>query len=276
MFFDTHIHSKWSGDSEAEPESMIASAKEKGLPGITFTDHLDWDFPCMPHYFDLDIENYLPQMKKTASEYSKDGFTIRVGLELGLQPHLKEAHEKLLSSHDFDFVIGSIHQINGIDPYFKSFFENRSFKEAYDEYFEAALSNLSVFLNFDSFGHLDYISRYGQQYAQITGGSADDGILHFSDHADSIEAILSILIHNDKALEINTAPFRHSFPEPNPSREIIKRYYDMGGRLITIGADAHTPEDVAVGFDRLQSILKDIGFKSYYVYENRKPAELPI
>ena len=272
--YDTHMHSKWSGDCEVEPAAMIASARAKGLAGITFTDHLDWDFPSVPHMFDLDLANYIPQMKRMADEESDEALSIRVGIELGLQRHIADRHSQLLSSVDFDFVIGSIHQIDGIDPYYQSYFEDKSFQEAYQKFFEVTLENLEAFSDIDSLGHLDYISRYGQKYAQMTGRPMSDGFLKYDDFAEVIDAILLFLISHDIALEVNTAPYRHRFPEPNPSREILKRYHDLGGTMITIGADAHTPQDIAIGFDSLPALLHLCGFDSFFLFEHRNPVEV--
>lgn len=285
MLYDAHMHTKWSGDSEADPVEMIASAREKGLSGLTFTDHLDWDFPMLPHKFDLDIENYLPQMRSLATKYSDSHFAIRTGLELGLQTHLKDEHQKLLSDNHFDFIIGSIHQLDREDPYYDEFWENRPFRDTYQYYFECTLENIKAFWDFDALGHLDYISRYGQRVAKShsqakSSGNgeqtADDGILLYEDHAGIIDAIFEFLIRHDKALEINTAPFRYGFPEPNPSRKMLKRYRELGGKLITLGADAHKPADVAIGFDRITGLLQDCGFDSYFLYENRVPKEISL
>ena len=45
MYWDTHMHCRFSGDSTADPESMILSAIAKNLNGICFTDHIDYDYP---------------------------------------------------------------------------------------------------------------------------------------------------------------------------------------------------------------------------------------
>lgn len=275
MLYDAHMHTKWSGDSEADPLEMIASAKEKGLSGLTFTDHLDWDFPTMPHKFDLDIAHYLPEMRALAKENTDENFTVRVGLELGLQTHLVNEHRTLLAENDFDFVIGSIHQIDREDPYYDEFWDGRDFRETYQYYFECTLENIEAFPDFDTLGHIDYISRYGQRVAKSRGAVAD-GVLHYEDHANIIDAIFQFLIRHDKALEVNTAPYRYGFPEPNPSRQLLKRYYELGGRLITIGADAHKPADVAIGFAGLAELLRDCEFDSYFVFEKRMPREVSL
>ncbi len=276
MLYDAHMHTSFSGDCEADPIDMITSAKQKKLFGLTFTDHLDWDFPSVPHFFDLDLDRYLPEMRKIINQFSDEDFMIQVGIELGLQTHLAEQHHKLLSEQSFDFVIGSIHQVDGVDPYYDSYFEGRSIKSAYKEYFDTTLLNVKAFMEFDTLGHLDYICRYGKRFAINHPDIKEDGILSYADFSEVIDEILSLLIKNDKALEVNTAPYRQKFPEPNPSRDILKRYRELGGRLLTIGADAHTPKDIAIGFDGLPALLKECGFDSFYVYKKRRPVEYPL
>ena len=276
MLFDNHMHTSWSGDSEADPHDMIQSAKNRGLSGITITDHLDWDFSDMPHTFDLDIENYFPCIKSLAEDVSDSSFTMLTGLELGLQTHLADRHRKLLSEYHPDFVIGSIHQVDGKDPYFDTFWEGKDYKSTYERYFEITLDNIRAFSGFDSLGHLDYISRYGQQAALKNANNTGESALNYDDYNELIDEILLFLIRHDKALEVNTAPYRHNLPEPNPSRRILQRYHELGGRLITTGADAHTPSDIAIGFDTLKDLLKNAGFSSFFVYKERKPIEYPL
>ncbi|MDY3040455.1 MAG: histidinol phosphate phosphatase, partial [Roseburia inulinivorans] len=49
------------------------------------------------------------------------------------------------------------------------------------------------------------------------------------------------------------------------------RYRELGGEIITIGADAHKPEHVAFDFAKVPSILKDAGFDYFTVFRERKP-----
>lgn len=269
--WDSHMHTFFSGDSEAPTVDMLDKARELGLPGVTITDHLDWDYPESPGLFDLDVDEYLLSQRVYARDYTSDDFTVAVGIELGLQEHLSDRHKALLEEYDFDYVIGSIHVVNGRDPYYNPYFDRRSPRECYSEYLDTMLSNLYKFNDIDALGHLDYIVRYAIPRFGIT-----DAMMSYYAYEDYLKAILLFLIDHDIALEINTGAYRLGMPEPNPSFEIIRAYYDMGGRLITIGADAHKPRDIGAGFDDLLPILKDIGFTSYAVYIKRKIKEVPL
>ena len=75
----------------------------------------------------------------------------------------------------------------------------------------------------------------------------------------------------EKALELNTSPLKKGFPETNPGKAILKKYHDFGGRLVTVGSDAHTPEGVGFAFDRAAMLLKECGFTEYATFEKRQP-----
>lgn len=264
------MHTRFSGDSDANPLDMIASAKKAGVAGIIFTDHLDWDYWNEPHLFDLDLEQYLPTLRQIARDESISDFSIGVGVELGLQEHLVEKHQTLLQEHDFDFVIGSIHQVHKKDPYYDSFYEGRECIEAFKEYLECTLDNLKAFHNIDSLGHMDYVVRYAKRFY------GPDATLQIANFQELIEAIFELLIQHDICLEVNTGAYRHKLGEPNPSIELLKFYRACGGHLLTLGADAHKPEHVALEFERIPSLLKDIGFDSIIHFQNRQGSEVGI
>ena len=77
---------------------------------------------------------------------------------------------------------------------------------------------------------------------------------------------LVLEIKGGKALEINTSRLYKELFRTQPDTDIIKRFYELGGEYITIGSDAHTPENIALGFEKAVQIAADIGFKyiTYY------------
>ncbi len=269
--WDTHMHTSFSGDCDVPAADMIAAAKEKGLAGVIITDHLDWDYYKDPGLFDLDIPSYISEIGHLRTDSQNSDLIIGMGIELGLQEHLTEKHRALLSEYDFDQVIGSIHQADERDPYYEDFYKGRSVYEAYEDYFSSMIVNLSMLPEIDTLGHLDYAGRYGIRYF-----GKEEGSLRYEDHKASIDKILQFLIDSDISLEVNTGAFRSGMDEPNPSYEILSRYYEMGGCAITLGADAHHPEHVALEFDRVRSKLLEIGFKTYRIYLNRQPKEMPL
>lgn len=261
MLWDTHMHCHFSGDSDATPESMILSAKQKDLAGICFTDHLDYDYPNDPNEFLLDIPAYKSSILKL-KEGNSSNFSILWGIELGLQPQLVERNNFVTKTNDFDFVIGSSHVVHNVDPYYPEYYENRSEKDAYLEYFSSILENIKLGFDFDVYGHLDYVVRYGP--------TKNDNY-YYKDYSDIIDDILKELISQGKGIELNTGGFKYGLGHPNPCEDILKRYKELGGEIITIGADAHKPEHVAFDFHKVPDLLESVGFSYATVFKNRKP-----
>ena len=259
--WDVHMHSQFSGDSDAPQEDMVMTAMDAGLSGICFTDHLDIDYPDNLAPFLLDLPNYTASVLALQEKY-RDKFPVRLGIELGLQPHLAGLHADILSQYPFDFVIGSSHVVHGFDPYYPEFYAQRDEKDCYREYFESILENIQAFDGFDVYGHIDYVVRYGP-----TKNANYDWV----QYQDVIDEILKLLIAKGKGIEINTGGFKYGLGHPNPTEGIIQRYRELGGEIITIGADAHAPQHIGYDFKKVPEILKGAGFEYFTVFKERKP-----
>ncbi len=263
--YDCHMHTAFSGDCEYEARHMIAAAKAYGLNGVAITDHLDFDFPEGECDFNLDFKTYSKALGELSEVYSTKDFDVIKGIEMGLQECCVEKNLSVLKEYEFDYVIGSVHVVDGMDPYEDAFWENRDEAEAVRRYYEAVLKNIKLFDGFDSLGHVDYIFRYAKKLPKEDTYKGYEGLL---------DEILLYLIKHDKALELNTGAIAKGLANPNPGPDILKRYKSLGGKLITIGADAHSPVNVGIGFDRVEEWLKESGFSSYFVYKNRQPIEI--
>ena len=262
---DFHMHTEFSGDSEAPVRAMLDAALERGMEAVCITDHIDEDYPedsengTNPFLFDLD--QYFQVLREIKKEYA-DRLDLRIGVELGLQPHLGERYRKLIETYPFDFVIGSLHVIHGMDPYDGVIFEGRSDADVYREAFQATAENLDQVKDFDVLGHLDYVVRYGRHQAREYSYRA---------FSDEIDEILKKVIHMGKGIEMNMGGFKYGLGFCNPHPDVIRRYRELGGEIITVGADAHRPEHVAFDFEKAGDILRACGFRYYAEYRNRKP-----
>lgn len=267
---DQHMHSEHSFDSEAGMDKMIESAINKGLNQICFTEHNDYDYPVSENFpkdcWNCNVDAYLYDLLTTRDNY-EGKIKVNFGLEVGLQESCVEKNQMLVNSNMFDFIIGSIHLVNKIDTYEPVYFEGKSTKQAIDEYFEAMLKNIKLFNDFDVLGHMDYIVR--------TLPAGEDAYKP-SDYTDYIESILDFLIKNGKGIEINTSALVKGFKMPNPHMNIIKRYKEKGGEIITVGSDAHTPENIAGKFNVAEDILKAAGFDYYTVFKYRIPTNVKL
>ncbi|MBO5033922.1 MAG: histidinol-phosphatase HisJ family protein [Lachnospiraceae bacterium] len=266
---DFHMHSAFSGDSDAPMEEMIKKAISLGLSHICLTEHCDPDYVYLPGeegMFELNTDSYLYELLKLRQKY-QDSIYVGFGVELGLQPHLKRQLAAYAKSQAFDFIIGSSHLCNRKDPYYPAFFEGRSEDEAHQEYFESVLECIRTLPYFDVYGHLDYVVRYGP--------TKNSGYT-YAKHADVFDRILMHLIEEEKGIELNTGGFRSGLGQPNPCIDVLKRYHELGGEIITIGSDAHTPADIASNFDKASDILKACGFKYYCIFQSRMPEYFKI
>ena len=269
MKADFHMHTNFSSDSDATPKKMVEEAIRLGLRTICITDHQDSDYPNRGNgeEFQLDFPGYVSAMQKLREEY-KDKIEILLGVELGLQPHLGERYKTMASQYPFDYIIGSVHVIDGLDPYYGVYFQDKTDAEGYRRAFEVTMENLKAIRDFDSLGHMDYVVRYGR---------GKESTYRCLDCMDIIDEILRFLIQNGKGLEVNTAGWKYGLSFAHPYPDILKRYKELGGEILTVGSDGHKPEHIAYDFERVSPLLKACGFKYYSEFRKRKPVfiELP-
>lgn len=265
MRADVHMHCGFSNDSETRPEDMVESAIAKGLSVICFTDHYDKDNLDWGDEAIFDVESYFQKMIELQEEY-RDQIDIRIGAEIGMQPYLAEYYQNFMAQHPFDFVIGSVHSVLEYDVAL-DFFQKHSDPEGYKIYFEEMLQDVQKIKSYDVLGHLDYIVRYSNQ-----GSKGFD----LNDYMDIIEEILKQVIAHGKGIEMNMSGLKYGLGAPHPQPEIIKRYRELGGEIITVGADGHIPEHIAYDYHLADDILKSCGFKYYTEFKGRKPLFVKI
>lgn len=262
---DYHMHTNFSIDSEAPMEDMIVSAINKGMSEIAITDHVDFDTKYYPV---PDYTDYIPYFNILKEKYN-DKIKITFGVEIGLENKWKNIINEFSTKYDFDFIIGSSHATQTLDLYFdqKEYFCNKTKKEAYTIYFEEILKNINTCPNFNVYGHIDYISRYGMY---------EDNSLEYKDYSDLIDNCLKALINKNKGIEVNTSGFRYGINCTYPSLTILKRYKALGGEIITAGSDSHKPEDVADHIDYAYALIKEAGFKYINVFRKQKAEFIKI
>lgn len=263
---DFHVHTNLSHDGISSIEDYLKISKEKNIDEITFTEHYDVYEGLKTKLKTINISNYLKQYLKY-----KDNSQVKInfGLEIGLQPHIKEQIQLLVNKYPFDFIIGSSHitcqKDMSID---KSYFDGKTRKEAYLKYFNEVLENIKLYDNeFDVYGHLDYVVRYG---------GYSEKYIDYEEFKEIIDKILINLINKNKGIEINTSGIRYGLGTTHPNIEIIKRYKELGGRIITIGSDSHKASDLGRDLLTTLKMLEDIGFDSITIFHNRKPEFIKI
>lgn len=262
---DFHTHTRYSTDSTAEPEDMLKEAIARGLKTYCFTDHMDYLFPTGEEQFVFDTDAYFRELTALRKKY-RGSIDVRIGIELGLrnEPDVRdEVRRKIdavLSRYPFDFVIGSTHIAEHLDPYEPVYWETYGVREGIRLYFLSELYSVRNYCGFQTYGHLDYVLRY------MPKGSA----VNLEEYRGLIDEILLELIARGIALEVNTSNLAKGGAETNPGRTILRRYRELGGELITLGSDAHMPERIATHFPETAAALKELGFKSYAVFRKQK------
>lgn len=266
--YDSHLHSDFSGDCDTPAAQMIERAIALGLDGLCFTEHEDPDAPPSECDFSIDFDRYFSRMSELREQY-RGRLQIGVGMEFGIQPHLPETFKMLSRKWPFDFIIASLHNLNGMDPYYPSYFEGRSERDCYEEFFRVQYETLCQCdpASFDTLGHMDYIVRYGPNRNKYYS---------YESYADFIDPILRLLIENGKCLELNTGGLKYGLGEPNPCAGVLRRYRELGGELVTVGSDAHEPECLGYRFDFAAELLQRLGFRYYTVFEQRNARQLRL
>jgi histidinol-phosphatase (PHP family) len=260
LFYDYHVHSHFSADSQLMMEDAVKRAIVLGLKELAFTDHVDYDY-ADPAFAELDYEVYLPFFLDIKHRYRQD-IRLVLGVEIGYQPQVREKIARLLSGYPFDFVIMSTHTADQRDFYTGDFFTGKSKAESYRRYFECVLESVRQFKDFDVYGHLDFIERYGVY---------EDNRLAPEDYGDIVEEIFQHLLEAGKGIEVNTSGIRYGLGHVHPQEKFLRMYKQMGGEIVTIGSDAHQADAIGHYIQEAGALLKHIGFSYICSYEQREP-----
>ena len=153
------------------------------------------------------------------------------------------------------------------DPYETEFWEGRTVENICEKYFRTIIDNTAAYKNFDTYAHIDYLIRYAPE--------KNKGYT-YKKHADILDMALKTIINNNLALEVNTAGYKYGLGQPNPQADILSRYLELGGEMITIGSDAECCSDIGCDIQAGLELLKSVGFKYFTVYKNRQPVMLRL
>lgn len=262
---DSHNHTLFSEDCTSTLDDMILSAIHKGIRYYTITDHLDLDYQDKRFTFNLDHITRKQAIMQAKIKY-KDHINIYYGLECGVQPHIIFDAEAIIKRENFDFVIASMHTTHKHDLYTQAFYVNLTPLEAYRAYLKEFTHCLETMESYCVVGHLDVVKRYHLALCEVS----------LADIKADVITLLAVIIRKGKGIEINTSGyndcFNHAFPHPT----ILQWYYDLGGRIITIGSDAHFPEKIGQHYQDALQCIQACGFKHIMYYENMVPIAIPI
>jgi len=244
-------------------EAMCRAALARGIEEIAITDHADFT-PQDPCYGYFRAERYW-----TALEQCREAFQglliIRAGIEVGEAHLYPEEVQVLLSGYEYDFVLGSLHWVDGRPLFEESFFNGLSLDDGLALYFEE-LARLAEEGEYDVLAHLDLIRRAAYRRFGLRE-------LNLRPHEARVRRVLRAVAERGKGLEVNTAYVRKGIGDPGPSVQVLRWFREEGGQIVTLGSDAHRPEDVGLGLDRALAMVRKAGFEGVTLFCRRMPLE---
>lgn len=251
---DYHLHSCFSFDSKQTMEEAILEAIRNNINELCFTEHVSFD-PQDKSYSTFKFSDYKSEINRLSSIYS-NSIKIKTGIEVGEYHLYKKDFDSYYIDNDIDFIIGSIHNINGFG--LSDNLKKYGALVSYENYFKEVLA-LSEIGEFDVLGHLDIIQRYSFN---------ETGIYDLFKYKEYVYEILKTLIYRGKGIEINTSGLKNNLLFPK--LEILKIYKELNGEIITVGSDAHDSKRVGENIHYVHNILKSLGFKYIFTFTKRK------
>ena len=267
---DSHVHTHFSfdGSPTATVDAICRAALRRGVAEITITDHCDINGEVEAIYAHYAMEAARDEVIAAREAYAGQ-LIVNWGIELGQPYQYPREAAALIAAGQFDFVLGSLHNLTDVPDFsFLRYDEmpdaliNRLFARAIDESMQVA-----CFPGVHSLGHLTYPLRY----VAMSGRSFD-----LSPHIPAIARLFAQMIANDTALEVNFSTWRSGQGFAMPDEALLRLYRSCGGERITLGSDAHRPEDVAVGLEDAIALLRRCGFDQVFTYRGGQPYAHPL
>jgi histidinol-phosphatase (PHP family) len=244
---DCHMHSSFSADSHTDMAEHCKAAIELGLTGICFTEHVDFD-PVDFCYGFFNYDAYRRGIEAARARFG-DRLAIGMGAEISFSSDAADDISRFLDSHEFDFVIGSVHLVDHVFVGRAPFFDGRSEEQVYAPYW-AEMEAMAASGLFRHIGHFDYPKQ---------ARPSQWGPLSIERWREPIGAALRAVLDAGALLEVNTSGIRKGTGEPFPSWDILNLYSQLGGTAVTMGSDAHRSCDVGAFFDPVRDRLNAMG-----------------
>lgn len=246
---DLHVHSSFSYDSEEITENYIRKAIARGDERIGFVQHYDYDCFLVEDKTPLcDLDAYKNEIDRLRNVYGEK-IKILFGIEFGYDERAEKHYSELVDKYKFDYVINSVHLVGGKDCCLKECWENCSTDYIYKEYLEKVYKSVKANYPWQIVGHLGYPARYAPKNERQFG---------FENYSRELTDILKAIVANGKFLEINSStksekPFM-------PFEDVLKKYVDIGGKLVTFGSDAHSVERYCEKITEVEKFINKCGF----------------
>lgn len=247
MFYDQHMHSYISIDSEADPFQYIKS----GPKFVVFTDHLELQAPGEPK---VDLIPDFDMLLDIADDLEEKGTELLLGVEVGYARDVEGPLEHILRKYPFKIKILSAHH-NGEYGFMSQVDIPRDVM--IDSYVYTLLEAVTAWDDFHILAHFDFGFRIH-----------DFDVSEIGPYEKRLNQVFQTVIDKGMALEINSKSiFTHG------NRELyewgIQRYIELGGSLFTLGSDAHHPADYMLEFEEIIEILVKFGVNELALYNGK-------
>lgn len=262
---DLHTHTVCSFDGESPASAIVEAAEAAGLAAIAITDHCECNAYLADGFDQAASASY--RAARAAARDFRGKVEVLAGLELGQPTQDLTSAEQALHIENWDFVIGSLHNLSGMEDFYFLDYRAMDIEACLTRYFQELLE-LVEWGEFDTLAHITYPLRYIVGEAGIA--------VDLSRFGQPLDAILRLLAQKGKALEINTSGLRQKLKNTLPGLALVRRFRALGGRYVTIGSDAHRPQDVGAGLREGYRIARQAGFENIALYRGREPFLLPI
>ena len=249
--FDQHVHSSFSFDSNENLENYINVSNNSDI--IT-TEHLDFENPII-NYEDSSIDylKYIEEIESLNAKYLNKFFS---GIEIGYTPNSEKRIEDFLKDKKFNLKLLSIHQ-NGIYDYMCLNKKIISLDALIKEYFEQMIQALESSIKFNVLAHFEYGLRM-----------IDISVIEFDNLASVfLNKIIELIVKKEIAFEVNTKSM-YKYKKENLYNYMIEKYIKKGGRLFTLGSDAHNIKEYTYKFDETKKFLLSKNIKEI-IYNSR-------
>ncbi len=269
---DVHTHSTFSADGVSPLADMLARAKALGVKYYGVSEHFDYDYltdgvlcegKAIPM---IEAAAYFSAARKLQAEYGH-GMRVLIGGEFGFTPN-KRAHAMyadVIARFSPDFVVNSVHTVDGTDVWFGEYFAGKAKEPAYRGYLERVKESLDAPYPYDIVGHIGYVAR---------NAPYPDRALRYADFADLFDEILRGVIARDKILEVNSSG--RGAGDFIPNADVLARYHALGGRLVSFASDAHSTDRICEKRGEVAAALRAVGFTHITVPDRGKRYSVEI
>ncbi len=265
MITSYHCHSRWS-DGEGEIIDFVRRAGEIGLDEVGLSDH----YVLMPDRTDMEwamplhaLGDYVRTVLSAVEEFRAET-TVRLGVEADFVPETADDLREILAQYPFDYVIGSVHFLDGfpIDgggQYWAALSEQE--RDDVIRGYWVRVRQMAESGMYDFAGHPDLTKKFGY-YPSV-------------DISDVVSDALDAIARADMAVELNTSGWHVPAGEEYPSPYILGECFARGIPVL-VTADAHTPANLDRSFSRAYKLLREIGYREVVSFDRRRRISRPM